>query len=56
VIEAGDHMAFVVAAYAVAGLTVALLILWAHFGERRQRRLLDALDARGADRRGEGEA
>jgi heme exporter protein D len=49
----GPHAAFIVAAYAAAGLIVAALIAWIAFDHRAQRRVLDELEARGVMRRSE---
>jgi heme exporter protein D len=54
--DLGTHAAFVWAAYAVVAGTLALLGLWLFFDGRRQRRLLEALEARGLRRRSHGES
>ncbi|MFB2551382.1 heme exporter protein CcmD [Ensifer soli] len=51
-----DHLAYVTASYAVAGLTVAGLILWVILDGRARRRELAVLDASGIRRRSEGGA
>jgi heme exporter protein D len=53
----GDHAGFIVAAYGLAALTVAGLVLRAALDYRSQRAALARLEARGARRRsaaGEG--
>ena len=44
----GSYAFYIGAAYAVTGLVVAGLIVWAMFDVRRQQRRLAALEARGA--------
>ena len=50
-IDLGPHAAFIVAAYAVTFLAVAALALFIVEDDRRQRRLIAALEARGIKRR-----
>jgi heme exporter protein D len=47
----GPHAAFILAAYAIAALVVAILIAWVIVDHRAQARALADLDARGARRR-----
>jgi heme exporter protein D len=47
----GPHAAFIVAAYAMAVLVVAMLIGWIALDHRAQKRRLGALEARGVTRR-----
>ena len=47
----GPHAGFIVAAYAVAVLVVAALIVWVALDHRAQRRQLANLEARGVSRR-----
>ncbi len=47
----GPHAGFIVAAYAVALLVVAGLILWVELDNRAQRRHLKRLHAQGVTRR-----
>jgi heme exporter protein D len=49
--ELGPHAAFIIAAYAVAALIIALLIGWVVLDHRAQRRVLGDLEARGVTRR-----
>ena len=49
--ELGQHAAFIVIAYAMAALVVAVLIAWVLFDLRAQRRTLNDLEARGVTRR-----
>lgn len=49
----GPHAAFIVAAYAVAALTVIALIGWVAFDHRAQKRKLAKLEATGVTRRSE---
>jgi heme exporter protein D len=51
--DLGPHAAFIVGAYAVALLIVAALIAWVLIDNRRQRRILADLEARGITRRSE---
>jgi heme exporter protein D len=51
--DLGPHAAFIVGAYAVALLIVAALIAWVLIDNRRQRRILSDLEARGITRRSE---
>jgi heme exporter protein D len=47
----GPHAGFIVAAYAIAVLVVAGLILWVELDNRAQRRHLKRLHAQGETRR-----
>ena len=49
--ELGPHASFIVIAYAMAVLVVAVLIGWVLFDLRAQRRTLGDLEARGVTRR-----
>jgi heme exporter protein D len=49
--QLGPHAAFIIAAYAVAALAIALLIAWVIADHRSQLRLLTELEARGIKRR-----
>jgi heme exporter protein D len=49
--DLGPHADFIVAAYTVAVLIMAVLIFWIVFDNRRQRRTLADLEARGITRR-----
>jgi heme exporter protein D len=51
--DLGPHAAFIVGAYAVAGLIVAAMIAWVLIDHRRQARILADLEARGVTRRSE---
>jgi heme exporter protein D len=51
--DLGPHAAFIIAAYAVAFVVVALMIIWVVLDYRAQRRVLADLDARGIQRRSE---
>jgi heme exporter protein D len=50
----GDHAGFIIAAYGLAGLTVAGLIARAVLDYRAQKAALARLEARGARRRSAG--
>ena len=52
----GPHTSFIVAAYAVAVLVVAGLILWVELDNRAQRQRLKKLHAQGVTRRSEKSA
>jgi heme exporter protein D len=52
----GPHASFIIAAYAVAVLVVAGLIVWVEFDNRAQRRHLKKLQAQGVTRRSEKSA
>jgi heme exporter protein D len=55
--DLGPHAAFIIAAYAFAGLVVIGLIAWVLADHAAQRRLLADLEARGVTRRSDkGEA
>ncbi len=54
--DLGPHAAFIVGAYAVALLIVAVLIGWVLIDNRRQRQNLSDLEARGITRRSERSA
>jgi heme exporter protein D len=47
----GPHAVFIVSSYAIVAATLAALIGWLVHDGRRQRRLLDELEARGVRRR-----
>jgi heme exporter protein D len=47
----GPHAVFIVGAYAVAFLIVAALVAWIALDNRRQKRILADLEARGITRR-----
>jgi heme exporter protein D len=47
----GPHASFILAAYAVALIIVATLVVWVVLDHRAQRRLLSDLEKRGATRR-----
>ena len=49
--DLGPHADFIVAAYTIAVLIMAVLIFWIVFDNRRQRRTLADLEARGITRR-----
>jgi len=49
----GPHAAFIVGAYAVALLIVAVLVIWVVVDHRRQKQILADLEARGIVRRSE---
>jgi heme exporter protein D len=49
--DLGPHAGFIVSAYAVAILIVGAMIAWVMIDQRRQRRILDDLEARGITRR-----
>ncbi len=51
--ELGPHAVFIVAAYAVAVVIVAGLIVWVVVERRHLRRALDELEERGITRRSE---
>ncbi len=48
--ELGPHAVFIIAAYAIAALIVALLVGWVLADHRAQRRLLAELESRGVTR------
>jgi len=50
-VNLGPHAAFIVAAYAVTAIVVAVLIAWVWLDHRAQTRALADLDARGVRRR-----
>lgn len=49
--DLGQHAAFVWASYAIVAAVLATLITWLLFDGRRQKRLIDELEARGVRRR-----
>jgi heme exporter protein D len=49
----GPHADFIVAAYGIAVLVVAVLIGWVALDHRAQKRRLERLEARGVTRRSE---
>jgi heme exporter protein D len=50
-VDLGPHAAYIWSAYAAVGVGLAILIVWLLFDGRRQRRLIDELEARGVRRR-----
>jgi heme exporter protein D len=52
--DLGAHAGFVWAAYAIVAAALGLLALWLVLEGRRQQRIADRLEARGARRRSEG--
>ena len=53
-IEAGAHAGFIIAAYAVTVLVLAILVAWIVLDGRAQRRRIADLEARGIRRRSSG--
>ena len=49
--DLGPHAAFIWAAYATVAVVLAALVAWLVLDGRRQRQLVDALEARGVRRR-----
>ena len=49
--DLGQHAAFILWAYGIAGAVMAALIVWVLSDHRRQRRRLAELEARGVTRR-----
>ena len=49
--DLGPHAVFIIGAYAVAFLIVAVLVAWIALDNRRQKRILADLEARGITRR-----
>jgi heme exporter protein D len=49
--DLGPHAAYIWASYAITAIVLAGLVAWLIADGRRQQRLLDELDARGARRR-----
>jgi heme exporter protein D len=49
----GPHAGFIWASYAAVAVVLSLLVAWLVIDGRRQRRLLDELEARGVRRRSE---
>ena len=49
--DLGPHAAFIWAAYAIVAAVLAGLVAWLVVDGRRQRRLVDQLEARGVRRR-----
>jgi heme exporter protein D len=49
--DLGPHAAFIISAYAVAAVVVALLVLWVIADHGAQKRALAELDRRGITRR-----
>ncbi len=47
----GPYAAFILVSYAIAAAGIGLFIAWLAFDGRRQRRLIDDLEARGVRRR-----
>lgn len=54
--DLGPHAAFIWASYGAVFIVLGLLIAWLAVDGRRQRRLLDELEARGVRRRSSGAA
>jgi heme exporter protein D len=54
--DLGPHAAFIWAAYGVTGVVLAGLIAWLNLDGRRQQRLIDELESRGARRRSDRSA
>jgi heme exporter protein D len=52
-VNLGAHADFIIAAYAVALLVVAVLIAWVMLDHRAQKKSLARLEARGVSRRSE---
>lgn len=52
-IDLGPHAAFIVASYALAALVVGGLVIWVVVENRRQKKRLADLEARGLGRRPE---
>jgi heme exporter protein D len=52
--DASDHSGFILAAYLVTAVVLALLVLWVIADGRAQRRRLADLEARGIRRRSAG--
>jgi heme exporter protein D len=49
--DLGPHAAFIWAAYATVAVVLAALVVWLVLDGRRQRQLVDELEARGIRRR-----
>jgi heme exporter protein D len=49
--DLGPHAAYIIASYAAVVIVLAGLTLWLFLDGRRQRRLLEELEARGVRRR-----
>lgn len=54
-LDLGPRAPFVIAAYAVVLVTLAVLVAWLYLDEARQKRRLTELEARGIKRRSERE-
>jgi heme exporter protein D len=52
--DLGPHATFIVASYAIVAIVMAGLVAWLIVDGRRQKRILDDLEARGARRRSRG--
>ena len=52
--DLGPYAAFTLLSYAIAAVAIGLFIAWLVFDGRRQRRLIDDLEARGVRRRSGG--
>ncbi len=52
--DLGPHAGFIWASYGAVGLVLVALLVWLIFDGRRQRRLLEELEARGVRRRSRG--
>lgn len=53
-IDLGPHQAFILAAYGLAGLVIAGLIVWVILDHRTQRHALAELERQGVRRRSDG--
>ena len=51
ILDLGPHTPFILWAYGIAVLVIGALIAWIAIDQRRQRRLLAALEAQGLTRR-----
>jgi len=49
--DLGPYTSFILASYAIVAVGVAIFIAWLFFDGRRQRGLIDELEARGVRRR-----
>ncbi len=52
--DLGPHAGFIWASYGAVALVLVALLVWLIFDGRRQRRLLEELEARGVRRRSRG--
>lgn len=51
-LDLGPHAAFILSSYGTAAAVVAVLVLWAIFGERAQQRRIEELERLGLTRGG----